>query len=219
MVSKPVRFKSSRPNGDVELEGRLHLPQEMPLRGGSVLCHPHPAGGGEMGVHLMVQIAEALCSRGHAVLRFNFAGVGQSDGQFTDGAEEPYDVLSAAAYLEALQDLAAGSVNLAGWSFGSWMALHALALGLETPGLVSVAPPLAVYPFEELPALLLDSRAKRYYLAGDRDTFCPVDTLLSFAAAISPSDAMNVMVLEGADHFFFGREQEVADMVAEKICS
>lgn len=209
-----VRFDSLRPSGAIELEGRLHLPGAEAKAPGVVLCHPHPAGAGEMDVSLIRYLADELASDGFAALRFNFGGVGASGGSFTDGDEEPRDVVSAFEYLRSLDLVDPGRMSLAGWSFGSWMALRALADGLPALACAAVAPPLDFHDWAPLAAGLASSNTHRHYIVGEFDQFCSPDALKEFAAAISAEDAQNVTVLKNADHFLFGREQEVVNLVA-----
>lgn len=214
MRERRVTFTSDRRSGRIELEGRLHLPDGEGAFGGAVVCHPHPMGGGEMGVPLIRLICEEIASRGRAALRFDFGGVGGSGGSFTDGIEEPADVLAAFDLLKGLPDVAEESLSVAGWSFGSWMALMALAEGLPAISCVAIAPPLIAYDWALYAGRISESAAKRHYIVGDHDQFCDAGTLEEFAVAISEDDARNVTVLPGTDHFLFGREREVIDLVA-----
>lgn len=212
-----IRYR--RETGPIQLEGRLRLPDVDAPAPGVLLCHPHPMGGGDMDVPLMVLISEALCLLGAAVLRFNFAGVGSSRGVFTDGAYEPYDVQAAYRYLQSRTEVDGESINLVGWSFGSWMALVALVEGQGLPAgsLVAIAPPLVGCDWSAVTGELAKSPVVRNYIVGDRDRFCPVAALQEFTSAISEQDVENITVLPGADHFLFGREQEVARLVAELL--
>ena len=216
MNETEVSVAYERETGLIVLEGRLRLPDSGAPAPGVVLCHPHPSGGGDMDVPLINLLSEALCLMGAAVLRFNFAGVGMSRGVFTDGALEPHDVRAAFRYLRSHPEVDPESVSLAGWSFGSWMALVALAEGPGLPAvsLVAVAPPLVACEWSDVAARLADSPALRHYIVGDRDRFCPVGMLEEFAASVSATDRENVIVVPGADHFLSGRETEVARLVA-----
>lgn len=214
MAERSVRFPSDRKSGRIELESRIRVPDTADKAPGVVLCQPHPAGGGEMGVPLLVVISDTLDSLGYATLRFNFGGVGGSGGVFSDGAEEPTDVGAALDYLVSLDEVDGDNVCLVGWSFGAWMGLMALADGLSARSIVAIAPPLAAYPWEGYTERIGASAASRHYIAGDSDTFCPLSTLDIFAAAVSDEDASNIHSLSGADHFLFGREQEVARLIS-----
>lgn len=214
MAEQAVRFTSERNSGAIELEGRLQLPDAAVEAPGVVLSHPHPAGGGELGVPLMAVIADHLCSQGMAVLRFNFGGVGRSEGVFSDGVDEPADVRSAFDYLASLGEAEGENVSLVGWSFGAWMGMEAIADGLPARNIVAIALPLVAYHWENHAGRIAASMADRHYMVGDSDRFCPLATLETFAAAISEEDARNIHILSGADHFLIGREGEVARLVS-----
>ncbi|MCJ7653570.1 MAG: prolyl oligopeptidase family serine peptidase [Actinobacteria bacterium] len=213
MEETSVSFPSGRNSGKIMLEGSLGVPDAGGLNPGVVLCHPHPAGGGEMCVPLLAVLADHLCSQGMVVLRFNFGGVGRSEGVFSDGADEPADVGAASDYLASLDEVDGDSVSIVGWSFGAWMALVALAEGLQARSLVAIAPPIIAYPWEGYTERLTVSAAARHYIVGDGDSICPFTSLEMFAAAVSDEDERNVHVLSGADHFLVGRENEVARLV------
>jgi alpha/beta superfamily hydrolase len=170
-----------------------------------------------MGVSLIRRLAEDLSARGFVALRFNFGGVGLSGGSFTDGAEEPGDVAAAVKYLKALDEVDFQRVHLAGWSFGSWMALMALAEGVEVMNCVCIAPPLIAYDWRLQAERIATSGVGRCYIVGDGDQFCSVADLREFTSKISPEDAAGVTVLPGADHFLFGRESEVIGLVADRL--
>lgn len=214
-----VAIQCHRDTGPVVLEGRLRLPDPGSPAPGVVLCHPHPAGGGDMDVPLISLVSEALCLLGAAVLRFNFAGVGMSRGFFTDGALEPGDVAAAFRFLESRPEVHGRDVSVAGWSFGAWMALLSIIEPYSVPAstLVAVAPPLVACDWSAAAPEIAGSPAERYYVTGERDRFCPPASLKEFAWAVSERDAGHVMVLAGADHYLFGREQEVARLLVELL--
>jgi uncharacterized protein len=123
----------SIPCGDITLDGRLRLP--VSPRAGVVLCHPHPAFGGNMDNSLIVSLADGLSQKGYATLRFDFRGVGRSTGKATGGDREGEDVLAAADFLKAkgLQPLVA-----AGYSFGAAVALEAVWRGADFAGVACI---------------------------------------------------------------------------------
>ncbi len=215
MREEEVGIASKRSTGAVELEGRLHLPEGGARAPGVVVCHPHPAGGGEMAVPLVRHLAREMASRGFVALRFNFAGVGASGGTFTDGAEEPGDVKAAFDFLSGRWEVDPEAVSLAGWSFGAWMALLALADGLTARACVAIAPPLMAYEWAECAGHLASSTARRFYIVGESDQFCPAETMERFTAAVSPEETSNLQIIRGADHFLFGVEQEVVALAAD----
>jgi alpha/beta superfamily hydrolase len=214
MAELSVRFPSDRKSGSIELEGRLRLPDGAIKAPGVVLCHPHPAGRGEMDVPLLTVIADSLGSAGYATLRFNFGGVGGSEGVFSDGVEETGDVWAAFDYLVSLDGVEGNNLSLVGWSFGAWMGLMAIGGGLPARNIVAIAPPLISYSWEGYAERIGESSAKRHYIVGDSDQFCPLTTLEMFAIAVSHEDEREINILSDADHFLFGREQEVAGLVS-----
>jgi len=215
-MSEKLTITSERPSGPAELEASLATP-EVEARGGVLLCHPHPAGGGEMDVGLLIVIERRLLQAGFAVLRFNFAGVGRSTGYFSEGMEEQVDVAAAMDALRSRTGLEADATSVCGWSFGAWMALAALADGLEAASCVAVAPPLVLFDWRPIAERIAASNVERHYIVGANDQFCPLDFLESFTSALSAQDAGNVTVLPATDHYLSGREDAVADLVAEII--
>jgi uncharacterized protein len=212
-----VTIISKRPTGDVELEGRLSLPQVSKPVAGAVICHPHPAGGGAMDVGLLEVMDRRMVAAGLGVLRFNFAGVAGSCGAFTDGVDEPLDVAAAFEFLRSHPSIDETRVSLAGWSFGAWMALLALADGVPADRCVAIAPPLSLYDWQPSVGRIAASKAERHYVIGTDDQFCPLEDIREFAEALSAQDADNVMALPSTDHFMFGREDMVAELAIEFI--
>ncbi len=212
-----VTFTSERPGGDIELEGRLHLPNGGGTSPGVLLCHPHPMGGGSMDVGLIHEIAGLLQDGGCVALRFNFGGVGGSEGVFSGGVEEPADVRAGLNYLETVDGVRKGEVSVVGWSFGAWMVLLSACDGLPARTLVAIAPPLMMYEWQDYPERLVSSETGRKYIVGEDDRFCPPDTIRSFAGEISGDDLANITVLAGADHFLMGREHEIALLVRQLV--
>ena len=170
-----------------------------------------------MDVPLIQEIAGVLEDSGWVALRFNFGGVGGSEGVFSDGSEEPADVRAGLDYLEMMDGVREGEVSVVGWSFGAWMALLSACDGLPAHTLVAIAPPLMMYEWQGYPERLASSETGRKYIVGEDDRLCPPETLRSFAGDVSKSDVDNITVLPGADHFIIGREREVALLVARTL--
>ncbi len=187
------------------LEACLALPAG-PVRGGAVVCHPHPQYGGDMDDPVVLSMAGALGATGHAVLRFNFGGVGRSQGTAGGGPDE---IADAAHALDALIARVPADVPLvlAGYSFGAWVALELAARAhARVTTVVAVAPPLAYFAWDGLDRVT----TRVAFVVGDRDQFCPPDRLASVCAA---HPAIAVRRLAGADHFLAGREAAVAEAV------
>jgi uncharacterized protein len=216
-MSERVAFESVRPSGKVALEGELSLPDRSSDAPAVVLCHPHPAGGGEMSVGLLEVMDLRMVKAGLAVLRFNFGGVGRSEGHFTDGLEEPADIAAAFGFLKGTAGVDAGDVSVAGWSFGAWMCLLSLAEGLGAASCVAIAPPLMLYDWRQYAERIAGSPAVRSYIIGANDQFCPLDFLRAFTDAMSEEDTSRIMVMPATDHYLAGREDIVAELAIEHL--
>ncbi|MCR4407147.1 MAG: alpha/beta fold hydrolase [Anaerolineae bacterium] len=201
-----VRFSSGGAN-PVELEGRLRLPNSDRYPA-AIVCHPHPLYGGTMDNSVVVTIAQMLAARGIASLRFNFRGVGRSQGRFSGDAGETDDARGALAFLRAQRGVDQRQMYVIGYSFGAWVGLRC-ADDAEIAGVIAVAPPLLVLPHE---GLLRDFAGRRCFIVADNDQFCPVENLLAFVATLSPPG--EVKIVHGADHFLWGHEREVGELVA-----
>jgi alpha/beta superfamily hydrolase len=181
----------------VSLEGVL-VPGTTP--GGVVITHPHPLFGGSMANNVVWTATRAFGARGMAALRFNFRGVGRSTGTYSGGAEETADV---AAALALLQSRTPGPYYVVGYSFGAFVAGRALLDGLDADGAIFIAPPIAFMDLSFLPQV----PELRLIAVGDRDEFCPLQNLEALLAEVKSPPA--VRVIEGADHFFGGGEDQL----------
>ena len=125
--------------------GRIEAAYDLPEPGTAeqpvlaIVCHPLPTEGGSMHNKVVTMVARALRESGVATLRFNFRGVGQSEGAFDDGRGELDDLRAVAAWVRAHHP--GKALWLAGFSFGSWVALRGAA-GLGATALISIAPPV-----------------------------------------------------------------------------
>ncbi len=167
-------------------------------RKGVLVCHPHPEYGGEMSNNVVQAAVKAFGSLGWTTLRFNFRGVGQSSGQYSEGMGEREDVRSVYTFLKekGLHD-----ILVAGYSFGGWVAANAVNK-LDPYGLLLISPPVAVMevPFNDL-------SVPCWVLYGDRDSFCPkdqIEMLMKAASCIRESRS-----IPGADHFYWGYEDQI----------
>jgi alpha/beta superfamily hydrolase len=157
---------------------------------------------------VVVAVSEALARAGIAALRFNFGGVGASEGTYDDGREEQCDVGAAEAALTARMPPGT-PVVIVGYSFGAWVGTMA-AQGLpRVTRVVAVAPPLAFFDWSFARTL----RQRLAVVVGDHDSYCPLATLDRLAA----EHRLQTTVLAGADHFFGGREHEAGRAVVESL--
>jgi uncharacterized protein len=188
------------------LEGRLYLPETA--AGGLVVCHPHPLYGGDMENPVVAVAADVGRAAGLATLRFNFRGVGRSGGTHGHGEAEPEDAEAALGQLERLLPVAA-RVGVAGYSFGAAVAARAAARRGDV-ALALIAPPLGVEAYRALPRIP-DSVAPILVIAGTRDEYCSASTLHGLRREVP---RVEVVVVEGADHFFAGRLPTLRETLA-----
>ncbi len=180
------------------------------VRAIAVLCHPHPQYGGTMRSLVISALFDALPPHGIACLRFNFRGVENSEGEYSEGRDEPLDILAAldAATTEA-QATPAGFAPLAlvGWSFGADMALGVVDPRID--GWVGIAPPLRFRPEAAYRAVGDDPRPKLLVLAANDEFRAPAE----IAAQTRDWTATRLDTIAGASHFFVGRTERVVTLV------
>lgn len=195
--------------GPISLEARWDLPSEPSQV--VVLCHPHPQQRGSMNAPLMNALADSLAARHFAVLRFNFRGVGESEGQHDFGDGEMDDVAAAVtAAAGRIPDLPLG---VAGWSFGAATSLRWQSRDKNDLDWVGIAAPVKSARSRRLPEPDDLPSARRTFILGDRDQFATVEDSEIYAASIGAS----LEILKGSDHFFYFREERVAALVAAAL--
>ena len=136
------------PGPEGRLEGRYH-PQKSKDAPLAIILHPHPQFGGTMNNKVVYNLHYAFYNMGFTCLRFNFRGVGRSQGEYDQGVGELSDAASALDYLQALNPNAK-HCWVAGFSFGAWIGMQLLMRRPEIGGFVSVAPPANMYDFSFL---------------------------------------------------------------------
>ena len=194
----------------IRLEGILEMPDGTGTPPACILCHPHPIGGGSMYVPLLETIAAAMVNRGRACLRFNFRGVGRSSGECSGGVREVEDVEGAYRFLRDSEDVTTEDMGLAGWSFGSWVGLKWAVKDGRCHKVALVSPPMVGFDFfsfiESGDAVLPPDSL---IVCGSRDQFSDAEKLERLAGSLGAE----LRVVEGADHFLFGYEREIAQII------
>ena len=187
---------------DVALEARLAVPARAPA--GVVVCHPHPLYGGDMDNPVVVRVQQVCAELGLATLRFNFRGVSESSGTHGGGVGEQDD---ATAALDALaQATGTGPLAIVGYSFGAWVAALVGWSDARVTAIALIAPPLTMYDF----ARVEGKRVPTLAVAGTADPYCPTADFQRFAARFA---WVTPAVIEGADHFFFGKLYPLGEAV------
>lgn len=162
-------------------------------RGVAVLCHPHPQHGGTLDNKVVLTLARALVQLGYTSVRFNFRGVGGSEGSWDHGPGEVQDALAVVAAHQAADQ----ALVLGGFSFGAYVASQAAAqlpAAARAQRLVLVGP--AVVNFEMAPV-----PEDTLVVHGEHDDVVPLAAVFDWARP----QALPVTVLPGAGHFFHGQ--------------
>ena len=191
------------------LEGRYH-PQRAPDAPIAIILHPHPQFGGTVNNRVVHKLHYAFHDLGFTVLRFNFRGVGRSQGEYDQGIGELSDAASALDYLQTLNPNSK-HCWVAGFSFGAWIGMQLLMRRPEITGFISVAPPANMYDFSFLapcPAsgLIINGTADR--VAPTKDTDLLVGKLREQKGITISHDQV-----EGAGHFFEDEEAHMTPMI------
>ncbi|MGB5247263.1 MAG: alpha/beta fold hydrolase [Woeseia sp.] len=192
------------------LEALLELPGAAELAGLALVCHPHPQQGGTMNNKVAHTLARAFYRSGFGALRFNFRGVGKSDGEYDEARGELADALACIDYLQ--NRWPDKKLWISGFSFGAAIAIRAAALR-QPAGLVSIAP--AVYRF----ANNLDVQPDCPWLIvhGDEDELVPIDETIEWVNALDPGPELEVFAQ--TSHFFHGKLNELREAVMDFVAA
>ena len=175
---------------------------------GVVICHPHPLHGGNMDNNVVLALALGLVEEGFVTLRFNFRGVGGSEGEHTKGEKEFEEVMGALDLIKAWPDTN-GKTGLTGYSFGTSVILGHGELYSEADAIVLVSPPFRA--IEGTP--LKESTVPVLITTGDRDKL--VDSTQLDAELASFSQPPEFKLFDGVDHFWYGQESRLVPEVAK----
>ena len=197
------------PSDDIQLEGLLSIQEAPSFRGGVICCHPHPQYGGEMSHPVVTTALETAFDEGFSTVRFNFRGVGESEGSYGEGIGERQDVKAVADYFYSRLKGDPRLLILVGYTFGAWTGFP-VAVGDERfVGMVAIAPPLEIYDF----GFLKGCRKKKLFIAGDRDSFCPPSVLERWYQQLD--EPKSLTLIPGADHFLFSHIRSLVQPLRE----
>lgn len=202
MPSRVITF----PSGSLTLEGVLDLPESPVQVPGVVVCHPHPRMGGSMANNVVMAICYGLQSAGIASLRFNFRGVGGSQGSYADGIGEKEDIRAAITFLSTHASIDPDRIGLSGYSFGARTALSLIGEDSRVKAIGVVSPP---YDTQVLEVPLRKFAGPRYVMMGSEDNFMTVEVIPDFLRHLL--DPREYSIVEGADHFWMGFEQQITN--------
>ena len=202
---------------DGRLEGRYQHSRDRnaPI---ALILHPHPQHGGTMNNKVVYTLYQSFARQGFSVLRFNFRGVGRSQGVFDRGEGELSDAASALDWLQTFNPNA-GACWIAGFSFGAWIGMQLLMRRPEIGGFISVAPPANIFDF----SFLAPCPASGLIIQGDKDEFVPQASVAKLVDKLQSQRHIKIRhrIIQGASHFFYEHldelSQEVDDYLAKSV--
>ena len=176
----------------------------------ALILHPHPRHGGTMNNKVVYHLFHAFARRGFAVLRFNFRGVGRSQGEFDNGIGELSDAASALDWLQTYNP-DAPSCWIAGFSFGAWIGMQLLMRRPEIQGFISVAPPANMYDFN----FLAPCPSSGIIIQGTADEVVPQEATAKLAEKLQAQKGIKVdyTTIPGASHFYENHMEQLIGSV------
>ncbi len=187
------------------IEGRYQPPKTRHSRIALIL-HPHPQFGGTMNNQIAYQLYYMFAERGFAVLRFNFRGVGRSQGAFDHGQGELSDAASALDWVQSFNP-DARACWIAGFSFGSWIGMQLLMRRPEVEGFISIAPQPNLYDF----SFLAPCPSSGLIVHGSADRVVPPSDVQTLVEKLKTQKGIVIdqQIVEGANHFFENKVEEL----------
>lgn len=201
-------------NGPVgRLEGRYH-PSNVERAPIALILHPNPQYGGTMNNKVVYKVFYAFANRGFSVLRFNFRGVGRSQGIYDSGVGEMSDAAAALDWLQATSP-DAQQCWIAGFSFGAWVSLQLLMRRPEIDSFISVAPPANMYDF----GFLAPCPSSGLVLHGNEDQLVPVPDVKKLVERLNSQTGLDAehQQISGANHFFEGHLDTLTEHIDDFI--
>ncbi|MBM3599333.1 MAG: alpha/beta fold hydrolase [Alphaproteobacteria bacterium] len=191
------------------LEGR-YLHSKQPNAPIALMLHPHPQHGGTMNNKIVYTLYHSFAKRGFSTLRFNFRGIGRSQGSYDRGEGELSDAASALDWLQTYNPNAA-QCWIAGFSFGAWIGMQLLMRRPEIAGFVAVAPPANMFDF----SFLAPCPSSGLVVLGSADELVTQESVQKLVDKLSSQRDISIdyKVVSGANHFFQNKIEDLDKQV------
>jgi alpha/beta superfamily hydrolase len=206
---RPISF-SSRGQPSLLLEGVLHTPIDAELAPIIILCHPQPASS-EMNDTLNSALARSLAETGMFALRFNFRGVGKSQGQQTDGRLEPLDLAGAIDFALSQSGGNPAKICVIGHGFGAYIAFLYAPFDTRIRTIVSISLPL----FRAESGFPKHFERPKLFITGEFDEICPLYKLEPFVEQLKGPKGIKVIV--GARYLMHGYEDATVTTIVKYV--
>ena len=180
----------------------------------ALLLHPHPQHGGTMNNKVVYTLYHAFVRRGFSALRFNFRGVGRSQGYFDRGEGELADAAAAFDWLQSYNPNAK-ACWIGGFSFGAWIGMQLLMRRPEIAAFVSVRPPANLFHL----SFLAPCPSSALVVQGDQDQSVPLDSMQKLVTKLMHQRDIKIdyRIIAGADHFFQHQLEELSAVVEDYV--
>ena len=180
----------------------------------ALVLHPHPQHGGTMNNKVTYTLFKTFSDMGFSVLRFNFRGVGKSEGHYSQGEGELSDAASCLNWLQT-QHPDPSACWVTGFSFGAWIAMQLLMRRPEITSFVAVSPPANLYDF----AFLAPCPVPGLIIQGTEDAIVQKDAVVRLANRLSLQKGITatLKLIENSDHFFKDHLDEVSSLTKEYV--
>jgi len=192
-------------SGNYEIEGLLEKGSE---ERGVIVTHPHPLYGGDMYNPVVSSIVRAYRNKAYTTLRLNFRGVGSSQGSHDDGIGEQDDVLAAYSFLT---EMGLTKIDIAGYSFGSWVNAHAVGEHTGEENMIMVSPPVGFMDFTGIKSL----SSLKLVVTGSMDDIAPADHIQKLMESWNPDAEFTA--IGGADHFYSGYAEDLEKIIQASL--
>lgn len=190
------------------IEATLDQPEGDERNAVAVCCHPHPVHGGAMTNKVIYTVSRTIAGLGIPSVRFNFRGVGRSEGEYDEGRGEQQDLIKVIDWVR--EEYPNRPLWLAGFSFGSWIAaLQAKEQGASQ--LISIAPPVNRFSFDDF--VIPD--CPWLVVMGDADDVVDPDAVFDWVDQLEPQPEL--IKMSDAGHFFHGRLVELREKLVESL--
>jgi hypothetical protein len=176
---------------------------------GIIICHPHPGYGGTMAFPVVRMLYKAFGNLGHPSLRFNFRGVGNSDGITGNGEGEREDLISVCNFL-LNSEFGVKRILVIGYSFGATIAASVVSEFNEIIGYVAIS-----YPFSFIPQFISHAKVNKpkFFIIGDRDDFTTLNVFQKEYKEMP--EPKNIKIFPGVDHFWSGSENILTETIID----
>ncbi len=180
----------------------------------ALVLHPSPEHGGTMNNKNTYLLYQAMVARGFTTMRFNFRGVGKSQGVFDRGEGELSDAASALDWMQQLNPNAP-YVWVAGFQFGAWIGMQLLMRRPEIAGFISVAPPANIYDF----SFLAPCPSSGLILQGQKDNIVPEESVAKLVEKLKAQKGIEIdyRIVQNANHFFHDKTDEMIEHVHDHM--